>query len=129
MLKRFSTSTETSNQIIQVLYRYAFVQIIAIGPSLLSIPINTFFDFSSDDDPADTSLYQIVVNSLLGLTGFGNSLVFFYQRKRTGVDDIPMPTPPASNYYETEIEASQVNNNNNNNKSFDSFYALTAALM
>ena len=124
ILKKLPNQNDTG-QIIQVLYRYAFVQIVAIGPTFVTILINTFLDLSSEDDDNAFSFIQMIVNALLGLTGFGNSLVFFYQRKTSDIDieNMEMPTSATNIYEVTDMEFAQ------SNKSFDSYYQLTAALM
>lgn len=60
---------------IKNLYRYAFLQLITIAPSLIYCTIDLSFDVKSEK--VDT-----ITGVLLGLAGFANAMVYFFQRRR-----------------------------------------------
>lgn len=77
LLKRAYGATDKEVELkIKNLYRYAFLQLVTIAPSLIYCTIDLSFNIRSRE--ADT-----VTGVLLGLAGFANAMVYFFQRRGT----------------------------------------------
>jgi len=71
-------TSEATRESIRTLYRYAFVQLFTVGPKV----VYSYYSALSNAAPnieLDTALYI-----LTGLTGFANSMVYFFKRDGFG---------------------------------------------
>jgi hypothetical protein len=74
ILKKMNLKFEYLESITNNLYSYAIVQMITILPALIYSTVNIIFG-------VDDVLIDVCVRVLLGLAGFVNAIVYFFQRK------------------------------------------------